>query len=209
MLHVCSLELGPVSPYGTWEPMRKVWVPLVGAGRDWGSQRPSSSTRSHVVAVAGPGLRPPVPDGSVHPAPRGDSWQRRLWNIDQRDKRPATEDSSGHTAWAPPAPPGLQAPGSQWTGRGLAHLWGTCASAPPWPLRGTASPPPPGLPRPDGPESPVSTPTQPDRLPPPPVAPRCGSPSVALRFHQEAAQGSRSAWGRRDARESGCWPSPT
>lgn len=47
-----------MSPYSTWEAIRKVWVLLVGAGWDWGSQHPSGSTRGHTVAVAGPGLCP-------------------------------------------------------------------------------------------------------------------------------------------------------
>lgn len=100
-----------MSPFSTWEAIRKVWVLLVGAGWDWGSQHPSGSTQGHTVAVAGPGLCPPVPDTSVPPAPQGDGSQWWPWDVDQHDQRPATEDGSGQRAWAPPLRTGLQAPG--------------------------------------------------------------------------------------------------
>lgn len=149
----------PMSPFSTWEAIRKVWVLLVGAGWNWGSQHPSGSTRGHTVAVAGPGLCPlflihlsPPPHRGTAPS-GGPGMSTSMTNV--LPLRTAVVKEPG------PRRSGrvcrLLAAGSRCAGRGSAHLWRTCASAPPWPLGGTASLPP-GLPRPDAPDSPVSRP---------------------------------------------------
>lgn len=100
-----------MSPFSTWEAIRKVWVLLVGAGRDWGVPAPQRLHSGSHCGSGRPWALSPVPDTSVPPAPQGDGSQWWLWDVDQHDQRPATEDGSGQRAGAPPLRMGLQAPG--------------------------------------------------------------------------------------------------